>query len=212
MQNHMQKGVMQSAIDMTVINEAFFDSAYLIELGDSALNSRFAKISSYDDRSANWTLAVCGSFPSASSLGQIWSYMGDPRESWENYRAVLGSTLAGASAYLTQADILQQIGSFITVRGDTFKIRAYGEIRNPITGTIESKAWCEMVVQRYPEYVDSVANAPTDIENRDRELGTQNKTDYDTIYTELSDGNLSNKYLGRRFKVVSFRWLSEREI
>ena len=212
MQNHMQKGVMQSAIDMTIINEAFFDSAYLIELGDSALNSRFAKISRYDDRSANWTLAVCGSFPSASQLGQIWSYMGDPRESWENYRAVLGSTLAGASAYLTQADILQQIGSFITVRGDTFKIRAYGEIRNPITGAIESKAWCEMVVQRYPEYVDSVANAPTDIENRDRELGTQNKTDYDTIYTELSDGNLSNKYLGRRFKVVSFRWLSEREI
>ncbi len=212
MQNHMQKGALQSAIDMTTINEAFFDSAYLIELGESALNSRFAKIASYDDRSANWTLAVCGSFPSASSLGQIWSNMGDPRESWENYRAVLGSSLAGSSAYLTQADILQQIGSFITVRGDTFKIRAYGEIRNPITGTIESKAWCEMVVQRYPEYVDSVANAPTDIENRDRELGTQNKTDYDTIYTELSDGNLSNKYLGRRFKVVSFRWLSEREI
>ena len=108
------------------------------------------------------------------------------------------------------------------MRSDTFKIRAYGEIKNSITGNIESKAWCEMVIQRVPEYIDTdtlISNEgqkPTDTTGRELEMGHQeeetitSKREYlNEMTSELSD---LNKALGRRFKVVSFRWLNDSEI
>jgi hypothetical protein len=74
------------------------------------------------------------------------------------------------------------------VRGDTFRIRAYGEVAD-IRGQT-TKAWCEAVVQRQHDFVD----------------GTQVPT---TIDASLSTTNQS---FGRRFKIVSFRWLSADEV
>ncbi len=219
-QDHMQKGVMQSAIDLTSINTAFFEDAYLIDLGDDfsaetstvGLNAKFTSLVDKKDM-GSWHLTGLNSYYySTTAQETFWKNFGNPRNLWENYRAGLGSTLAGAPTYLTQADILKQIGSFITVRGDTFKIRAYGEIRNPLTEEVESKAWCEVLVQRYPEYMDSSLNLSTDVNNREAELGYQSaRDDYDSLLEQL-EVNPVNKYLGRRFKVVSFKWLSEREI
>ena len=46
------------------------------------------------------------------------------------------------------------LGPVLTVRSDTFLVRAYGDAVNPLTGAVGSRAWCEAVVQRVPDYVD----------------------------------------------------------
>ncbi len=90
--------------------------------------------------------------------------------------------LHGSPGHLKQSDILAMIGPYITVRGDTFVVRAYGESKNPMTGTT-SKAYCEAVVQRSSEPID-----PQD----------------DVIAPESP--------FGRRFNIVSFRWLTPAEL
>ena len=94
----------------------------------------------------------------------------------------------GAAGFLSQGALLTAFGSQITVRGDTFIIRTYGDSRDA-AGNIKAKAWCEAVVQRNPEYVDP-ANPP-----------------------EASDGlTPANETFGRKFSIASFRWLSQDEI
>lgn len=104
--------------------------------------------------------------------------------------AATGSRFAGIPGYLTQADLLKRVGNMITPRDDTFRVRGYGEARDA-SGVVRSKCWCEAVVQRLPDYLDS-ADMP--------EIATANLT------------STLNKQFGRRFSVVSFRWLSPNEI
>lgn len=94
----------------------------------------------------------------------------------------------GAAGFLSQGALLTAFGSQVTVRGDTFVIRTYGDSRDS-KDNIQAKAWCEAVVQRTPEYVDP-ANPPE------------------------ASANLSaaNTTFGRKFNIVSFRWLSQNEI
>jgi hypothetical protein len=102
------------------------------------------------------------------------------------------SRAALAPGYLSQADLLTVIGSSITARSDTFRIRTYGDTKNAITGEIVSRAWCEAIVQRLPEYVIATADNP------DR--------------TPANLTNPINQQFGRRFKIIHFRWLSANEI
>ncbi|MFA6960692.1 MAG: hypothetical protein WC205_08085 [Opitutaceae bacterium] len=99
------------------------------------------------------------------------------------------SRSAFAPGYLTQADILNGIGPMLAARSDTFVIRAYGDARNPVTGDVEGRAWCEAVVQRMHDFANTADTAetwpPTDLENQT---------------------------FGRRFKVVSFRWLNQEDL
>lgn len=90
--------------------------------------------------------------------------------------------IAGSRGLLSQADLLTMIAPLITVRGDTFTIRAYGESKNPMTSDT-SKAYCEAVVQRASDCVN-----PTD-----------------DIVSPSSP-------FGRRFKIVSFKWLTPNEL
>jgi len=69
-------------------------------------------------------------------------------------------------------------------------VRAYGDVRDR-AGNITSKAWCEATLQRTHDYVDS-------------------SEDKNIEYANLTSG--TNQELGRKFKIVSFRWLSEDEI
>lgn len=105
------------------------------------------------------------------------------------FRPEQGYRSTGIPGWLTQADVLQVIGPSISVRSDTFKIRAYGEALDG-TGKVAAKAWCEAVVQRTPDYVDQQDL----VSDRDTALESVNQT------------------FGRRFKLVSFRWLSSDEI
>ncbi|BCU75736.1 hypothetical protein [Luteolibacter sp. LG18] len=101
-----------------------------------------------------------------------------------------GFRSTGIPGWVTQADVLQVIGSSISARSDTFRIRAYGEAVDAQSGTTTARAWCEAIVQRLPSYVDG-ANAPSD---RGPSLTAVNRS------------------FGRQFSVVSFRWLKSDEI
>ena len=97
---------------------------------------------------------------------------------------------AGHASYLLQGDVLQALSPVMQVRSDYFQIRACGEALDK-NGKVIARAWCEAFVQRMPEYVDS-SDKP-----------------------EISFTNLSspvNKTFGRKFQLVSFRWLLPSEV
>lgn len=91
-----------------------------------------------------------------------------------------GAGLAGFQ--LMQSQLLTAYAPFMTVRGDTFTVRAYGEYKNPMTGT-SAKAYCEALVQRSSETVEAS----------------------DDIVAPTGP-------FGRKFKIVSFRWLTPAEL
>ncbi len=118
------------------------------------------------------------------------SIMGVPSSS--NYDYAVHS--ANTPGYLTQADILEKIAPFLSVRGDTFTIRSYGESLDP-NGRTVSRARCEAVVQRLIEPL--AATAPY----------TQN----DIIEPDHATSSGETLY-GRKFKIISFRWINEDEV
>lgn len=99
------------------------------------------------------------------------------------------TTAWGALGFLTQADLLQFLAPALTVRSDTFKVRAYGESLDQY-GKVVARAWCEAVVQRTPHYFDS----------------------NEGMMTLPGDLNKTNERFGRRFRMISFRWLKPSEI
>jgi len=105
--------------------------------------------------------------------------------------AAEGPIAYGSSAYIDQADILRGYAEQITPRGDTFVIRTYGDSLDA-KGNVVARAWCEAVVQRTPEYVDTT-NEPQ-LKAADPLLTTANKT------------------FGRKLKLISFRWLNPTEV
>lgn len=105
------------------------------------------------------------------------------------YRREQGYRSTGIPGWVTQADVLQVIGSSLTARSDTFRIRAYGESLDA-SGNAVAKAYCEAVIQRVPNYTDPT-NDPS---ARGNALSSTNQT------------------YGRKFEIVSFRWLSPQEI
>jgi hypothetical protein len=104
--------------------------------------------------------------------------------------AAFGPNTVLAPGSLSQGDVLSAIGSHITVRGDTFSIRCYGDSTDKKTGKILARAWCEAVVQRLPGFADP-SDAPE---------------------METAQLKPANAAFGRRFEIVSFRWLSSDEI
>jgi hypothetical protein len=56
---------------------------------------------------------------------------------------------------ISQDEIQTAISAILAVRSDTFKIRAYGDATDPVDGAIKAKAYCEAVVQRTPELINS---------------------------------------------------------
>jgi hypothetical protein len=103
--------------------------------------------------------------------------------------AAAGPRRQGIAGYVTQADLLQSIGPALMPRSDTFTIRALGEARDD-AGKVLARAWCEAVVQREAEFVDP-ANPAGDSTDK---------------------LNPVNNRFGRRFGIVSFRWLAAEEV
>jgi len=100
-----------------------------------------------------------------------------------------GYRSTGIPGWVTQADVLQVIGPSISARSDTFRIRTCGQARDG-AGNVIATAYAEAIVQRQPFYVDP-ANRPHDRPNA---------------------LNATNDTYGRKFELVSFRWLSSKEI
>lgn len=106
-----------------------------------------------------------------------------------NQPAAMGAQLAGTPGYVSQASFLQRIGSVLTARSDTFLVRVYGEDRNAHTGKITARAFGEAIIQRKPEYLSEV--------------------DDPEIFPPTDP---LNERFGRRFEIISFRWLDEDEV
>jgi len=101
----------------------------------------------------------------------------------------------GNAGYLLQGDILQALAPQLTVRSDTFTIRAYGEARNK-NGGVTARAWCEAVVQRVPDPYDlSLPPAASPV-----------------TFDAPSPLTHPGGPFGRKFILESFRWLSHQEI
>jgi Tfp pilus assembly protein PilX len=113
----------------------------------------------------------------------------DPTAAGTNHNA---NRLKGLPGWVMQGDILGQLGSVMAARSDTFVIRTYGDNKNPVTGAILGRAWCEAVVQRLPDYMKASLDSP------------------ETAPASLND--TTNKQFGRRFQVISFRWLGPNDI
>ncbi|WOO41020.1 hypothetical protein [Rubellicoccus peritrichatus] len=103
--------------------------------------------------------------------------------------ASLGDLAAGNPGYLTQLDLLDQIGALITVRSDTFKIHVYGEALNPFTGKVVAKSRCTVTVQRMADFIDI-------------DSGNNPETDFDDL-------SVTNQHFGRGFRIVDFQWADE---
>ncbi|WP_193210887.1 hypothetical protein [Luteolibacter marinus] len=93
----------------------------------------------------------------------------------------------GAPGYLTQGDVLQVLGPALSARSDSFVVRGYGESTDP-GGKVLARAWCEVVVQRTPVPLDPDSSS----------------------INSARAGDPSD--FGRRFDVVSFRWLRPEEV
>jgi len=95
----------------------------------------------------------------------------------------------GSPTVVKQADILTPIAPVLSARSDSFIIRAYGESVDK-NGKVLARAWCEAVVERDREYVDP-SDKPQVLPGTLREV---------------------NKTFGRRYEIVSFRWLHPEEV
>lgn len=113
-------------------------------------------------------------------------------QSTANYafpQAEQGIAAQGAPGVVKQADILTPIAPYLSARSDSFLIRAAGQ-KTDANGIVVARAHCEAVVQRVADFVDP-RNVPT---------------------VALASLNPLNRFFGRRFQIVSFRWLSAEEI
>ncbi len=124
-----------------------------------------------------------------NNFGTMGSIYADRNLLDTDLRPEQGFRSTAIPGWMTQADVLQVIGSSISARSDTFRIRTYGESTDS-AGNPKARAWCEAIVQRLPEYVDPT-NAAT---VRGNAL------------------TVINRNYGRKFNIVSFRWLGSNEI
>jgi Tfp pilus assembly protein PilX len=110
-----------------------------------------------------------------------------------DYDYRMSTALAGFPGYTLQGDVLSALAPTLSARSDTFTIRTYGDSVNPSTGEVTGRAWCEAVVQRTPDYV--VSSGAGGIAPH-----------------EIPAASTTNASFGRRFQIVSFRWLSAEDI
>lgn len=145
----------------------------------------------------NDSLTAKGALQAAIDSATLNTFAGTPDTASSAYTpayaangaADLGNRNTNAPGWLSQADVLQAIGAVISARSDTFTIRVYGDVINPLDSTtVVSRAWCEALVQRFPDYVDTTVNA------------------------SAAPTSTTNKTFGRKFRVISFRWLTASEI
>ncbi len=130
------------------------------------------------------------------------------------------SSLVGMPGWLTQADILEALGPILSARSDTFVIRSYGEVLDPkvdqkniaqnvadYPGYVLARAWCEMVVQRVPDYLATDAASLND-PSATSGYGAPNPS------RNFAKNVLSpvNAAFGRRFRIVAVRWLNQNDI
>ena len=117
----------------------------------------------------------------------------------------------GLPGFLMQSDILEPIAPCLTTRGDTFTIRAYGESKRD--GKVIATAYIEAIVERSPHYVEhqDIRNTKN---NTNLNLPTDAAISKDPLTGKITICNLTdiNRKIGRKYQIISFRWLNKNEI
>ena len=169
----MHAGAVQSAIDQSGLNgRAPFDALGNNQNGNDGL---WEENYIYEPH--------IGATPKSSS--KYAPYLED------SVAAIEGRPLMeGAPGFLTQADVLSKIGGKLNARSDTFMIRSYGNSSGLLGRTNDAESYFELVVQRTPEYLDSLNNPEA----------------------ETIDLNTLNEKFGRRYEIVSQRWINKGDI
>ena len=103
--------------------------------------------------------------------------------------AGVGYSGYGLPGWTRQADLLRPLAPILSIRDDTFTIRAYGDARDS-HGHILARAVCEAVIRRTRDFVDTTEEAD--------------------ILTPPT--RKANKTYGRQFQLLSFRWLAPSEV
>lgn len=116
------------------------------------------------------------------------------------------STAVGIPGWLMQQDLVQAFSPIMTVRSDTFVVRGYGEAKNG--SVVVARAWCEAVIQRVPDFIDQ--SDPKLTVGDATPVYEYDKTKNPPVPKAIV--NKTNETFGRRFKMVSFRWLNDKEI
>jgi hypothetical protein len=114
----------------------------------------------------------------------------DTQGRYTHPKAAEGNSNFGVPGWPRQADLLRPLAPVIAVRDDTLVVRACG-----VAGRVT--AWCEMTLVRTPDYVDSRIPAWEGPHGDAVAVGTV---------------GLANASLGRRYRVVGFRWLAPGEL
>jgi len=130
-------------------------------------------------------------------LGDWTASAAGPMGDYLHPKAAEGSSTFGLPGWPRQADLLGRLAPILSVRDETFVIRAMGSA--PVGNGETAKAWCEAVYQRTPEYMD--ARVPA----HEAPLGDQ------ALGSETASRRV-NVLLGRRFRLVAFRWLTAKEL
>ena len=78
---------------------------------------------------------------------------GRPIRALDDFKAALQTVLTSAGSLVTAAAVTEQLEPLLTVRGDSFLLRGYGEVVDPLSGSGEvvARAACEARVQRIPQ-------------------------------------------------------------
>ena len=122
-----------------------------------------------------------------------------PRRATRNGDAA-GISVYGRPGYLIQSDVLAVLG-ILTTR--TIRLRCVPTESWPTAKRVVlSRAWCEAVVQRGINYVDPVNSPETPARQVNMKSGALEDTELSAV----------NKAFGRKFNIVSFRWLSPEEV
>lgn len=196
-----------------VFDEALLDTLAVEIVKQVRLRGPFLSLSEFVNRqlSSDKTLALAGAIQTAlnemsikagvndpyqklksPSLSQNAGDPNDPKLQGADYvfpEAAIGKSTYGLPGWTRQADVLRPIAPILSARDDTFTIRAYGDARDA-SGKITARATCEATVRRTRDYVD-----PSDAPN----------------ITTLPKA-AANLAFGRRYRIISFRWLNDTEI
>lgn len=106
----------------------------------------------------------------------------------------------GRPDMLLQSDLLAALGPHLAARSDTFVIRAYGEHRGAV-------AWCEITVQRTPDWVQPQPEEATVARADYRDGLVRAKGSLVEMTAPNPALRPVNRALGRRFVIAGFRWI-----
>ena len=163
------------------------------------LRGPFLSLSDFVNRRLeNGVVGMAGPLQAAidrSSVNNLFTdpvgHVSDNREYFPHQDNRVADAGTGITGNVTQADLLTLIGPHLSTRSDTFTIRSYGDILDPITRERIARAWCEVVVQRRPNYTDPQANEAID---------------------RIDELTPLNEQFGRQFKIIGFRWLNRDDV